>query len=86
MSKHLIDTYFKTQSAAIGTMESDVTRRGYEIVYPERIWAEHVNYGATVKYSFPLKWVRTGNIVKRQVHIAMFRMVSGSYELTHYIN
>lgn len=79
------DTYFDTQSAALTRVQEKVFRAGYEIRYPDNIWSEHVNYGTTVKYDFPLTLIRTGNEAKKWVHIQLYRMDSGKYELNFYI-
>jgi hypothetical protein len=80
------DTYFSTQAGALIHVNEKVNRKGYEIVYPDNLWTEHVAYGKTVKYTFSLKWIKTGNMVKRHLHVSLYRMDSGSYELTYYIN
>jgi hypothetical protein len=80
-----LETYFATQAAALMAVEDETRRRGYDIVYADRLWAEHVAYGSTVKYSFPLTVVKTGNEAKKWVHIQIYRMGSGKYELNFYI-
>ena len=80
-----LETYFATQAAAIIEVEKETRRRGYDIIYGENLWAEHVAYGTTVKYSFPLTVVKTGNEAKKWLHIQLYRMGSGKYELNFYI-
>jgi hypothetical protein len=80
-----IKTYFSTQSAALAAVEDEVRRRGYDIIYADRLWCEHVDYGKTVKYSFPLTVVKTGNEAKKWLHIQLYRMSGGQYELNFYI-
>lgn len=84
MNTHKLDTYFQTQAGALNAVETLANDLGYEIKYPENIWSEHVNYTKTVKYSFPLIVKKTGNFARKQLHIALYRMESGSYELTYY--
>jgi hypothetical protein len=86
MKGHKIDSYFQTQASALDATVSAADEMGYIIKYPDRIWAEHVNYGHTVKYSFPLIVKKTGNHAKKRLHITLYRMDSGSYELTYYFN
>ena len=79
------NTYFSTQASALQHVEDNLDSR-YEIAYPDRIWSEHVNYGTTVKYHFPLIVKKTGNMARKWLNISLYRMGSGSYELTQYIN
>ena len=79
------DTYFNTQSAALQFVYDTIDMENhYEIVYPENIWTEHVAYGSVVTYNLPLKVKRTGNPAKKYLHITLYRMDSGRYELTYY--
>jgi len=77
------DTYFETQSEALEYAYAQVHPR-YAIQFPENIWTEHVSYGSTVRYSLPLNVVKTGNPAKKYLHISLYRMESGRYELTYY--
>lgn len=79
------ETYFNTQSSALEHVEQTLDKR-YAIAYPDRIWSEHVNYGTTVKYHFPLIVKKTGNPARKWLNISLYRMDSGTYELTQYIN
>jgi hypothetical protein len=77
--------YHATQSAAIIEAEKETLHRGYFIDFPDRLWCEHVNYGSTVKYSFPLIR-KDGRNTKKWVHIQLYRMDKGQYELNSYIS
>jgi hypothetical protein len=79
------NTYFFTQSAALKHAEEETYKAGYDIIYPDRIWAEPVNYGTSVKYNFPLTLQRTGNEAKKWLHIQLYRMGNGKYELNFYL-
>jgi hypothetical protein len=79
------DTYFFTQSAALMYTEEETLKAGYDIIYPNHLWAEHVNYGTSVKYDFPLVLRRTGNAAKKWLHIQLYRMGNGKYELSFYL-
>ena len=78
--------YFSTQAAALMAAETETRKRGYEVVYADRLWTEHVNYGSTVKYSFPLLVAKTGNEAKKWLHIQLYRMGNGQYELNFYLS
>jgi hypothetical protein len=84
MRTHKLDTYYQTQASALDAVETLANDMGYELKKPDYLWSEHVNYGHTVKYSFPLIVKKTGNYARKQLHIALYRMDSGSYELTYY--
>ena len=51
-------TYFATQAAALMHAEEETRKAGYDIIYADRLWTEHVNYGTSVKYDFPLTVTR----------------------------
>jgi hypothetical protein len=79
------DVYFDTQSEALQFVYDTIkSQNRYEIVYPDSIWTEHVAYGTTVKYHLPLKVKSTGNFAKKTLHVVLYRMDSGKYELTFY--
>jgi hypothetical protein len=76
--------YFETQAEALRCMEEGVQLRGYTIVYPDRLWSEHVAYGTTVNYAFALT-NRRGGTARKMCHCQLYRMDSGRYELNWYI-
>jgi hypothetical protein len=81
-----METYFATQAAALQAVEERVNSTGrWEIEYPDKIWTEHVAYGKTVRYTLPLRVKSTGNPARKALHITLYRMDSGNYELTHYL-
>ncbi len=80
------DTYFGTQAAALIYAEQETRDRGYNIQYADYLWTEHVNYGTSVKYQFPLYNFKRNCRSRKWVHINLYRMDSGNYELTYYIN
>ena len=85
MRTYQSDTYFKTQSEALNHVFDMVKTGGkYTIEFPENIWTEHVNYGTSVHYHLPLIVSKTGNPAKKWLHITLYRMDSGNYELTYY--
>ena len=79
-------TYFDTQSAALEIPFQAANDRGYDVEEPQHLWTEHVAYGTTVRYNIPLKVQKTGNYAKKWLHITLYRMDSGKYELTYYFN
>jgi len=78
------DTYFETQQAALHCADQMATKRGYIPQYPDNIWTEHVNYGTTVRYHIPML-TKKGNLAKKYLHIVLYRMDSGRYELTTFL-
>jgi len=78
------ESYFNTQAEALAAMDTGVTLRGYVIVYPDYLWAEHVAYGTTVRYSFDLL-TRRGSLARKRCHVQLYRMDSGRYELNWYL-
>jgi hypothetical protein len=78
------DTYFETQSEALQCVFNSIENTKYEVKLPESIWTEHVAYGSTTRYSLPLIVTKTGNPAKKWLHISLYRMDSGKYELTYY--
>mgnify|MGYP005990489129 CR=1 FL=1 len=78
------ETYFDTQSAALDSAESYALNRGYEADMSS-FYPEHVKYGQTVQYHIELK--KNDKLVNnKMLHISLYRMDSGKYELTNYIN
>ena len=84
------DTYFETQASALQHVYDNIhmqyMRNHYEIKFPENIWTEHVQYGQTVNYTLDLTVRKTGNPARKALHISLYRMDSGKYELTYYVN
>lgn len=78
------DTYFDTQNQALEFAYSTIPKK-YQIKFPEYLWTESVNYGSYVRYCLPLQVIETANIAKKCLHITLYRMDSGSYELTNYV-
>ncbi len=78
-------TYFSTQNQALEyAYKSIEDENHYEIIFPDRIWTEHVAYGHTTFYNLELRVKRTGNPAKKYLHIILYRMPSGNYELNFY--
>lgn len=77
------NTYFKTQNEALNHAFDSVDSR-YHIQFPEYLWTEHVPYGGSMSYHLPLIVTATGNPAKKWLHITLYRMDSGNYELTYY--
>ena len=78
------DTYFETQQSALDHSHRMATSRGYEPQYPDYLWTEHVSYGTNVKYCIPMLTSR-GNPARKHLHISLYRMDSGRYELTTWL-
>ena len=78
-------TYFSTQNQALESAYKSIEDENhYEIIFPDRIWTEHVAYGQTTFYHLDLRVKRTGNLAKKSLHIILYRMGSGNYELNFY--
>ena len=78
--------YYNIQAHALSAAFEMAQRRGYTPIEPDRLWAEHVGYGETVRYGFSLRVNRTGNMAKKCLWISLYRMPSGRYELTTYLS
>ena len=78
------DTYFETQQAALDHSDKMATSKGYIPQYPDSLWTEHVAYGTNVKYCIPLLTSK-GNPARKHLHISLYRMDSGRYELTTWL-
>jgi hypothetical protein len=78
--------YFKTQSAALFQAEQEAQKKGYEVQYPNSFFGICIYSEQYGKYSFELKCIKSGNIAKKMLHITLYRMPSGNYELVNYIN
>ena len=82
------DTYFETLSAALNAVREKVAKKGFA-VDEDNMFAEFgtggINYGETKKATISL--LKNGvPDNKRSVTIAIYRMDSGKYELTAYLN
>jgi hypothetical protein len=77
------ETYFDTQARALESAEEYANHKGYTVNW-ESINPEHVAYGQTIKYSVGL--MKDNMPVKKMLQISLYRMESGKYELTNYIN
>jgi len=80
------NTYLESQSAALNEAYTNAQSKGYTVNEPNNIWTEHVHYGTTVQYNLPLIKTSTGNPARKWLHINLYRMDSGKYELTYYFN
>jgi ureidoglycolate hydrolase len=78
------DTYFDLQRQALDKAYEYAEGKGYEVIEPENFWVEHINYGTTGKYHLELR--KDGKVQKKMLHISLYRMDNGKYELTQYIN
>jgi len=79
-----METYFETQNAALQCADNMAIAKGYSPQYPEHLWVEHVAYGTNTKYTIPMLTSR-GNPAKKHLHISLYRMDSGRYELTTWL-
>jgi len=75
--------YFESQAQALDYAFDDVERK-FEIVFPDYIWAEHISYGKYKKYTFDLL-TENGNMSRKILVIMIYRLESGTYELTYYV-
>lgn len=78
--------YFKTQSAALEYAEQDAAKRGFNVIYPNSFFGINLYAEQYAKYSFELQYSNQDKTTKKMLHVCLYRMPSGNYELTHYIN
>jgi hypothetical protein len=82
------DTYFETLSAALDAVRERVEKKGFTVDEDDmftQFGTGGINYGETKRATIPL--LRNGIPDKRRsVTIAIYRMDSGKYELTAYLN
>jgi hypothetical protein len=78
-------TYFSSQNAALEFVFRQIDfENHYDIKFPDRIWTEHVPYGQSISYHLDLIVKQTGNLARKCLHIILYRMDSGNYELNFY--
>ena len=82
------ETYFSTLSAALEQAQEYAESKGYQVDEE----AIYINFGSggvvyteTKRGSIPL-WTENGNESRKCLQISIYRMESGTYELTCYIN
>jgi len=82
------DTYFETLSGALEAVRAMVARKGFEVNEDElftQFGTGGISYGITKRANIGL--MKNGvPEQRRNVTIAIYRMDSGRYELTAYIN
>lgn len=82
------DTYFKTLSAALEAAEK-VAKAKDLFTCADSVWfnfgSDGISYGVTKKASIELMDYK-GNISKKCLQISLYRMDSGTYELTAYVS
>lgn len=78
------DTYFNLQSEAINTAFQYAKSKGFEVIEPGPMWREHIDYGKTWTYHMELR--KGDKLQKKMLHISIYRMDNGRYELNQYIN
>lgn len=76
-------TYFHTYGAAVRYAKEDAERRGYSVVDQSQILSP-VNYGQTERIIYEL--ISASKPQRKSLVVILYRMDSGMYELTHYIN
>lgn len=82
------EIYFDTFSQALESVLEYVKKNGYEIVDQEREFFLYgiggVNYGDTKRKAFDL--IKDEKPSKKKLHVQIYRMDSGRYELNKYIS
>lgn len=82
------ETYFETLSAALDAVKEKVAKKGYTVDEDDmftQFGTGGIGYGQTKRANIPL--LKDGVPQKnRSITIAIYRMDSGKYELTSYIN
>jgi hypothetical protein len=86
-NKKISNTYFETLSAAVDQAVKEAESKGYTIDEDDR-WQEFgtdgIEYGKTRKGSIGL--FKNDVPQKKMLQVSIYRMDSGRYELTSYIN
>ena len=78
------EDYFDTQSGALESAQDYALNKGYEADMAS-FYPVHIKYGETANYHVELS--KNDKPVKnKMLHISLYRMDSGKYELTNYIN
>ncbi len=81
------EVYFDTLSAALDGVRAKVSANNYQIANADNHFFHFsiggVSYGETKKGSFDL--VQNGKETKKKIHVQIYRMDSGRYELNCYI-
>jgi len=78
------DTYHKTLSSALDAVRGYVAKKGYDEVEFSMNDVQHVPYGHTEKFT---KELNKGGVPQRKaLHVQIYRMESGNYELNAYIS
>jgi hypothetical protein len=78
------ETYHETLASCFNEAEKYVTKRGYEPIEFELSDPQHVAYGQKEEYHKELKV--DGKLQRKMLHVIIYRMDSGTYELTMYFN
>lgn len=81
------ETYFDTLNQALEFIQEKTKKEGFDIVDSQREFflfgVGGIEYGETKRGSFYLS--KNGEPVKKKLHIQIYRMDSGRYELNQYI-
>jgi len=77
-----MDQYFPTMSQAIDKAKDEAAARGFQVVDNELLW-EPVDYGKIKRRSLEL--VKDGKTSRKMLHVSLYRMDSGRYELVSHI-
>ena len=83
MKRTATQVYFNHMSEAIDEAYRATREKGFEPVENMFLW-ERVQYGKTVSTSIDL--IKDGKMHKKCLHVQLYRMESGRYELNHYIS
>lgn len=78
------DTYFTTIGRAIDYAVDTASIKGYLTMTDNMVIYPGIEIGETK--SFHVDLYKDNNLQAKQLHIIIYRMDSGNYELTHYIN
>ena len=80
---------FRSYYSSLGELKDEVREvvklRGYTLNEDEYFTLQHVPYEMTERRTITI-YTKNGNEAKKALHLAIYRMPSGNYELTAYIN
>jgi hypothetical protein len=81
--KYDFEVYHKTLASALDEIERYAQVRGYDPIEFGPFDTEHISYGTTKKITLELSI--DGKPQRKRMHVQIYRMDSGNYELNMYV-
>lgn len=79
------ESYFETASGALDQVEATLAKNNATVDGDFRSYFNGINYGETRAHSFTLSSFK-GKNTRKGLHITLYRLETGRYELTSYFN